>query len=657
MSGSFHLRLTHKIMAIGAVGLAGLLAFGAIYQIGSWSADASRAVAGNARAISDLNQQLSTDMLEARRAEKDFQLRRDASYSKRHAELSAKIDGEFARLKPLARSSGINGLPEKLDIVHGGFGSYVKDFGALSQAEIKLGLNETLGLSGSLRGAVHDIEAKLKESDNPRLTSWMLMMRRHEKDFMLRRDPKYVGEFKKAAAEFSKLVASADMPPALKAEIAQKLEKYQADFAAWADGALEVAGHAAAMSKKFHEIEPVVAEIQQSVERLYRDAEASEAATRGSVRIWILIAFGLAVVLVSALSLLIGQSISKALSAMVRAMTRLAGGDFAVEIPGLSRKDEVGEMAGAVQVFKTNMVEAERMRVEQTGAEQRRLQQRKVDMQKLADAFEGAVGEIVESVSSAATELEASANTLTQTAERSQELATIVASASEEASSNVQSVASSSEELTSSVNEISRQVQESSRVANAAVDQAQKTNGRVGELSKAAARIGDVVELITTIAGQTNLLALNATIEAARAGEAGRGFAVVASEVKALAEQTAKATGEISQQISGIQAATQESVGAIREIGDTIGRMSEISSTIAAAVEEQGAATQEISRNIQHAARGTSEVSSNITNVQRGAGETGSASAQVHSAAKSLSVESNRLKLEVGKFLNSVRAA
>jgi methyl-accepting chemotaxis protein len=596
-------------------------------------------------------------MLEARRAEKDFQLRRDASYSKRHAELSAKIDGEFARLKPLARSSGINGLPEKLDIVHGGFGSYVKDFGALSQAEIKLGLNETLGLSGSLRGAVHDIEAKLKESDNPRLTSWMLMMRRHEKDFMLRRDPKYVGEFKKAAAEFSKLVASADMPPALKAEIAQKLEKYQADFAAWADGALEVAGHAAAMSKKFHEIEPVVAEIQQSVERLYRDAEASEAATRGSVRIWILIAFGLAVVLVSALSLLIGQSISKALSAMVRAMTRLAGGDFAVEIPGLSRKDEVGEMAGAVQVFKTNMVEAERMRVEQTGAEQRRLQQRKVDMQKLADAFEGAVGEIVESVSSAATELEASANTLTQTAERSQELATVVASASEEASSNVQSVASSSEELTSSVNEISRQVQESSRVANAAVDQAQKTNGRVGELSKAAARIGDVVELITTIAGQTNLLALNATIEAARAGEAGRGFAVVASEVKALAEQTAKATGEISQQISGIQAATQESVGAIREIGDTIGRMSEISSTIAAAVEEQGAATQEISRNIQHAARGTSEVSSNITNVQRGAGETGSASAQVHSAAKSLSVESNRLKLEVGKFLNSVRAA
>jgi methyl-accepting chemotaxis protein len=211
--------------------------------------------------------------------------------------------------------------------------------------------------------------------------------------------------------------------------------------------------------------------------------------------------------------------------------------------------------------------------------------------------------------------------------------------------------------MASSVNEISRQVQESASIANQAVDQARLTNDRVSALASAAARIGDVVELINNIAGQTNLLALNATIEAARAGEAGRGFAVVASEVKALAEQTAKATGEISTQISGIQAATQESVGAIKEIGDTIGRMSEIASTIASAVEEQGAATQEISRNVQQAAQGTMEVSSNITDVQRGASETGSASSQVLSAAQSLSTDSTRLKVEVSKFLSAVRAA
>jgi methyl-accepting chemotaxis protein len=260
-------------------------------------------------------------------------------------------------------------------------------------------------------------------------------------------------------------------------------------------------------------------------------------------------------------------------------------------VPGIDRRDELGEMARTMEVFKKNGLEVERLKADQQAAELRAAQQRKADMTRLADDFEAAVGEIVGTVSSASTQLEASAGTLTSTAVRSQKLATVVATASEEASTNVQSVASATEELTSSVNEISSQVQESARMANEAVDQARKTNDRVSELSKAAARIGDVVELINTIAGQTNLLALNATIEAARAGEAGRGFAVVASEVKALAEQTAKATGEIGQQISGIQAATQESVGAIREISGTIEKLSEISSTIAAAVEEQGAAT------------------------------------------------------------------
>jgi methyl-accepting chemotaxis protein len=351
-------------------------------------------------------------------------------------------------------------------------------------------------------------------------------------------------------------------------------------------------------------------------------------------------------------------TIARPMNALTGAMKELASGNFGVVLPGLGRKDEIGGVAEAVETFKVKAAEKAREEAEaKIKQDQVAAQQRKADMIKLADDFEDAVGEIIETVSSASTELEASASTLTATAVRSQELTTMVAAASEEASTNVQSVASATEEMTSSVNEISRQVQDSARMAGEAVDQARKTNDRVSELSKAAARIGDVVELINTIAGQTNLLALNATIEAARAGEAGRGFAVVASEVKALAEQTAKATGEIGQQISGIQAATQESVNAIKEISGTIEKLSEISSTIAAAVEEQGAATQEISRNVQQAAQGTMQVSSNITDVQRGASETGSASSQVLSAAKSLSSDSNRLKLEVGKFLNTVRAA
>ncbi len=347
------------------------------------------------------------------------------------------------------------------------------------------------------------------------------------------------------------------------------------------------------------------------------------------------------------------RAVGRPLEQLNGAMAKIAQGLFNSRIV-IEQDDEIGVALRNVQAMQAKLGFD---REEQKDTAKRVSIRRKADMVKLADDFEGAVGQIVETVSSASTQLEASAGTLTSTAERAQQLTGVVATASEEASTNVQSVASATEEMASSVNEISRQVQDSARMANEAVDQARKTNDRVSELSKAAARIGDVVELINTIAGQTNLLALNATIEAARAGEAGRGFAVVASEVKALAEQTAKATGEIGQQITGIQAATQESVNAIKEISGTIEKLSEISSTIAAAVEEQGAATQEISRNVQQAAQGTQQVSSNITDVQRGASETGSASSQVLSAAQSLSSDSNRLKLEVGKFLNTVRAA
>ena len=373
---------------------------------------------------------------------------------------------------------------------------------------------------------------------------------------------------------------------------------------------------------------------------------------------FLIILAGLGVVIGGLLGFIIGQyGIAKPIRMIVNVLQELASGRYQVEITGLDRKDEVGEVAKTAEVFRENGLAKIRMEAEQKEAESRAAAQRRQDMMRLADQFESAVGEVIETVSSASTELEASATTLTSTAEHAQQLATVVASASEEASTNVQSVASATEELSSSITEISRQVQESARVASEAVGQARSTTDRVGELSRAATRIGDVVELINTIAGQTNLLALNATIEAARAGEAGRGFAVVASEVKALAEQTAKATGEIGQQISGIQAATQESVGAIRDISNTIERLSEISSAIAAAVEEQGAATQEISRNVAQASQGTQQVSSNITEVQRGASETGSASSQVLSAAQMLSGDSTRLKVEVSKFLGTVRAA
>jgi len=350
-------------------------------------------------------------------------------------------------------------------------------------------------------------------------------------------------------------------------------------------------------------------------------------------------------------------SIARPVRRIGEVLLELANGNKAVEVPYAERGDEVGDNARAAKTFKEKLIRIEAMESEQKQAEQRTAAQRKADMMRLADQFQSAVGGIVDTVSTAATELEAAAGTLTHTAEVTQELSGAVAAAAEEASTNVQTVASATEEMTSSVQEIGRQVQESSRIASEAVSQAKKTDARINALSQAAGRIGDVVKLITAIAEQTNLLALNATIEAARAGEAGRGFAVVASEVKALASQTAKATEEIGSQIGAMQSATNESVTAIKEIGGTIGRISEIAATIAAAVEEQGAATAEIARNVGLAAGGTSQVAAKITDVNRGAGETGSASAQVLSSAQSLSRDSNHLKTEVDQFLVAVRAA
>jgi methyl-accepting chemotaxis protein len=358
------------------------------------------------------------------------------------------------------------------------------------------------------------------------------------------------------------------------------------------------------------------------------------------------------------LAFLLGGGIARPMTAMCNAMRELASGNFDVVLPGLGRKDELGEMASAVEEFKLQAIaKAERDAAAQDAQNREAGAARRTELSRFADNFEAAVGSIVSNVSASAGQLEQAAGTLTRTAETTQNLSSQVAGSSEQASSTIDSVASATEELSASVAEIGRQVEESNRIAEAAVAQAQETDGRIGKLSRAAQEIGDVVKLITAIAEQTNLLALNATIEAARAGDAGKGFAVVAAEVKSLANQTSKATDEISNHISGMQEATQESVGAIKQIGATIGQISTIASSIASAVQEQGAATKEIARSVQSVAEGTRKAATNIVQVNRGASETGEASGDVLSSAKALSSESTRLRAELDRFMANIRAA
>ncbi len=370
----------------------------------------------------------------------------------------------------------------------------------------------------------------------------------------------------------------------------------------------------------------------------------------------------LAVLLVAVVvTVLFGIWIS--ISGMVRpiarlndAMGRLAKSDWTTDVPGTARKDELGAMAKTVEVFKSNGMEADRLRAEQQAEQQRQIERGKKIETSVA-SFEKVIAEVVGTVASASTELQTSAQSMAATAEETSRQSTVVAAASEQASTNVQTVASATEELASSVAEITRQVAESARICAAAVAEAAQTQQAMHGTAEMAQKIGTVVTLITNIASQTNLLALNATIEAARAGDAGKGFAVVASEVKNLANQTAKATEEISAQISAVQKASAESVHAIETISATIGRVNEIATTIASAVEQQGAATKEIARNVQQASQGTSEVSSNISGVSQAASETGAASSQVLNAAGELSKQSELLRGQVDRFLTEVRAA
>jgi methyl-accepting chemotaxis protein len=458
-----------------------------------------------------------------------------------------------------------------------------------------------------------------------------------------------------------------DLEPALKTRLIQDSHREVQRFYAAVEQAFLPAlakGDREAAAKAYSEITKAYsahrAVIDDIVKKTNDDNAAFEAGATQRVAAFTIILWiisGVVFLIIGAGLLGMGLGVIRPMTAMTGVMEKLAGGTLDIEIPSLQRADEVGGMARAVQIFRENALRVQAMESAQAGMKLKAEQDRKAAMTQVADAFEQAVGRIIETVSSASSEIERASAGLTATANKNHALSTEAASASDRSSTNVQSVAAASEEMATSVTEIGRRVQQSESVTQEAVRQAEQTNERISELSQSAGRIGEVVKMIAAVAEQTNLLALNATIEAARAGEAGRGFAVVASEVKALAAQTAKATEEIGAQITQMQSATEHSVSAIKKISATIGQISGISTVIATAVEQQGASTQGIARNVQQAAQDTIEVGKDLADVSRGAADTRAEAEQVHAFARSLSQEGGSLKHEVEKFLATIRAA
>ncbi|MBT3766540.1 MAG: methyl-accepting chemotaxis protein [Rhodospirillales bacterium] len=589
-----------------------------------------------------------------RRREKDFIIRKNMKYIKSYTKDHGRA---IATLKEIRAIPEAAGAVKSIDGVIGKLNEHKVQILKVADKTKQLGLNEKSGLKGSLRKAVHGVETKLKAMKLDALTVKMLMMRRHEKDFMMRGAKKYLGRIVKRRTEFDAILAKTTVSAKDKKELTSLMDSYQSEMKKFGALSLSMIPDVKRLSAIYKEMGPASKALHKfAKEGLERSVQEAHAIGK-TVGTLLIVTFLVAVGLLLGLGVLVMRSITRPMANISEVTSQLANGQRDVEVPATENKDEVGTLARALLVFKENLAETERLKVEQEESEKRSVEVQRTASLDMANRFEASIGGIVTAVSGAATQMQSSSQSMSATAEQTTSQAGMVAEAAERASSNVQTVATAAEELSSSINEISRQVAESANVAGGAVTEAGRVNEQVLGLAEAANKIGEVVGLISDIAEQTNLLALNATIEAARAGDAGKGFAVVASEVKNLANQTAKATEEISGQIGAIQSATQDAVGAIGNITGTIGQINEIASSIASAVEEQGAATNEIARNVQEAAGGTEEVTTNISGVSQAATENGSSAQELLGASNELSEQAESLSSEVNTFLADIRAA
>ncbi|MEQ8332226.1 methyl-accepting chemotaxis protein [Nisaea sp.] len=644
--------IAQRVLLISVVALIGFIVIGSVILWGQ-----SVRTTGAERQKAELSrleraQAVSELFLLARRSEKDFLLRLDPKYIDRHAKISTEVKTILASLKGEVNETNaaiLEGVEKTYD-------AYQAQFVEVSANWQQIGFDEKSGFRGALRGAVHEAETLIKENASDDLMVKLLMMRRHEKDFIIRQDPKYIGRLSDRIAEFTEILGTkSQIDAAIKTEIQAKLEAYKTRFGNLAEMTLTVGQQTKNLSALYAEASPLLEELHANISSQYAALTADVAATDEQAliltEIFIVIIGGA----VFAIGLIVGRSISRPIGNLSAQMHRLAEGDKSIEVP-VRGKDEIAEMARAVQVFKDNMIRNDEMQAE-SDARQERERKRASDVDALTSSFDGDVGELLNALSAAAATLQSTSAEMTETASDSGNRATAVASATEETTANVQTVATATTELSASIAEISSQVANATAVATDAARQADDTSTVIDELNEATGRIGEIVTLIREIAEQTNLLALNATIESARAGEAGKGFAVVASEVKNLAGQTGKATEDIAAQIGAIQERTSGAVDAIRSIVAKVGEMENITGSIAAAVEEQNAATQDISRNIEDVATAAQDVSQNVGFVGEASRNTSRMAGDVLGASSEMNEKSSSLGQRIKDFLQSVRAA